>query len=170
MKIEKDKVVAISYELHVDDGETGKRFFEKVDPAAPFYFLYGTGHVLPALEAAIEGKSAGDGFEVFIDFEHGYGDYDESKKAILPKSRFKEDRKKNQEILKVGKVIPMQDDRGNQLRGEITKIDFQGVHMDFNPPLAGFDLFFSGQIVEVRDADAEEIAHGHVHGRGGHQH
>lgn len=169
-KIAPNKVVAISYELHVDDGESGKTFREKVSPSSPFYFLFGTGHVLPALEAAIEGKSAGDSFEVFIDFEHGYGDYDESKKVILPKANFKEDGKKNKDLLRVGKVIPMQDDKGNHLRGEITKIDYRGVHMDFNPPLAGFDLYFTGQIVSVRDADPEEIAHGHVHGPGGHHH
>ena len=170
MKIEKNKVVAIAYELHVDDGESGKTFFERVSQDKPFYFLFGTGHVLPALEAALEGKSAGDTFEVFIDYENGYGDYDESKKVIIPKANFKEDGKKNKDLLKVGKVIPMQDDQGNQLRGEILKIDYKGVHMDFNSPLAGFDLYFKGEIVSLRDADPEEIDHGHVHGPGGHHH
>lgn len=170
MKVENNKVVSVAYELHVDDGENGKEFFEKVGKENAFEFLFGTGHVLPALEAALAGKSAGDSFEVFIDFENGYGDYDESKKAVLPKSRFKEEGKKNKDLLKVGKVIPMQDDKGNQLRGEITKIDFKGVHMDFNSPLAGLDLYFSGEIVAVREASPEEIDHGHVHGPGGHQH
>jgi FKBP-type peptidyl-prolyl cis-trans isomerase SlyD len=170
MKIEKNKVVAISYELHVDDGESGKAFFESVKKDQAFYFLFGTGHVLPALEAAFEGKEAGDAFEVFIDFENGYGDYDESKKVIVPKANFKEDGKKAKDLLKVGKVITMKDDQGNQMRGEILKVDYRGVHMDFNSPLAGFDLYFSGEIVSVRDAEPEEIDHGHVHGKGGHQH
>jgi FKBP-type peptidyl-prolyl cis-trans isomerase SlyD len=64
----------------------------------------------------------------------------------------------------------MQDEKGNQIKGEITKIDYLGVHMDFNPPLAGYDLSFEGKIVAIRDADPEEISHGHVHGPGGHQH
>ena len=170
MKVEKNKVVAVSYELHVDDGENGKEFFEKVENDKPFQFLFGTGHVLPALEAAMEGKATGDSFEVFIDFEHAYGDYDESKKAIVPKSNFKDNGKKNKDDLKVGKVIPMKDDQGNQLRGEITKIDYKGVHMDFNSPLAGLDLYFKGEIISIREADPEEIDHGHVHGPGGHQH
>ena len=170
MKIEKNKVVAIAYELHVDDGENVKEFYEAVKTEQPFYFLYGTGHILPALEAALEGKTAGDSFEVYISYEDAYGDYDESKKVIVPKSNFKEDGKKNKELLKVGKVIPMQDDEGNQLRGEITKIDYRGIHMDFNSPLAGLDLYFSGQVVIVRDAEPEEIDHGHVHGTGGHHH
>ncbi len=170
MKAEKNKVVSVAYELHVDDGENGREFFERVEKNNPFEFLFGTDHVLPSLESAIEGKSAGETFEVFIDFENGYGDYDESKRIILPKARFKEEGKKNKDLLKVGKVIPMQDDQGNQLRGEITKIDYKGVHMDFNSPLAGWDLYFTGEIVEIRDASPEEIDHGHVHGPGGHQH
>jgi len=170
MIVEKNKVVALSYELEVDDGETGKTFFESVTKEKPFYFLFGTGNVLPKLEEAILGKSAGEGFEVFIDYENAYGDYDESKRVIVPKSNFKEDGKKQKDLLKVGKVIPMQDDQGNQLRGEIIKIDYKGVHMDFNSPLAGLDLYFKGEIVSIREADPEEIDHGHVHGPGGHQH
>ena len=170
MIVEKNKVIALSYELHVDDGETGKTFFESVSKEKPFYFLFGTGNILPKLEEAIEGKSAGEGFEVFIDYENAYGDYDESKRVIVPKSNFKEDGKKQKDLLKVGKVIPMQDDQGNQLRGEILKIDYKGVHMDFNSPLAGLDLYFKGEIVSIREADPEEIDHGHVHGPGGHQH
>lgn len=170
MIVEKNKVVALSYELHVDDGETGKEFFESVSKEKPFYFLFGTGNILPKLEEAIEGKIAGESFEVFIDYENAYGDYDEGKRVIVPKSNFKEDGKKQKELLKVGKVIPMQDDQGNQLRGEIIKIDYKGVHMDFNSPLAGLDLYFKGEIVSIREADPEEIDHGHVHGPGGHQH
>jgi FKBP-type peptidyl-prolyl cis-trans isomerase SlyD len=64
----------------------------------------------------------------------------------------------------------MQDEKGNQIKGEITKIDYLGVHMDFNPPLAGYDLSFEGKIVTIREADPEEIAHNHVHGPEGHHH
>ncbi len=170
MKVEKNKVVALAYELHVDDGESGKIFFESVTKEKPFYFLFSGTNILPKLEDAIAGKSAGESFEVFIDYENGYGDYDESKRVIVPKSRFKEDGKKQKDLLKIGNVIPMQDDQGNQLRGEIIKIDYKGVHMDFNSPLAGLDLYFKGEIVAIRDADSEEIAHGHVHGPEGHQH
>jgi FKBP-type peptidyl-prolyl cis-trans isomerase SlyD len=170
MKAENNKVVSVAYELHVDDGENGKEFREKVTKEEPFPFLFGAGNILPALEEAIAGKSVGEIFEVFIDFENAYGDYDESRKVIIPKSNFKDEGKKNKDLLKVGKVIPMKDEQGNHLRGEITKVDYKGVHMDFNSPLAGFDLYFKGEIVEIRDAQPEEIEHGHVHGPGGHQH
>ncbi|PRY85919.1 FKBP-type peptidyl-prolyl cis-trans isomerase [Mongoliibacter ruber] len=170
MKIEKNKVVGLSYELFVDDGDSGMEHFEGVKKEEPFYFLFGVGQIFPLLEADVEGKEVGYKFEVFIDFENGYGDYDETKKVIIPKAKFKEDGKKQKDLLKVGNVIPMQDDEGHHYRGEILKVDYKGVHMDFNPPLAGFDLLFKGEVVEVRDADPEEIEHGHVHGPGGHQH
>jgi FKBP-type peptidyl-prolyl cis-trans isomerase SlyD len=170
MKIAPNKVVAVTYRLHVDDGENGKSFYEEAKADYPFYFLFGAENTLPALEAALLGKSVGDTFDVFIDFEHAYGDYDDSKRVILPKSRFKEAEKQNRNLLKIGNVIPMQDDEGNHLRGEILKVDYTGVHMDFNSPLAGLDLYFEGEIVEIREATPEEIDHKHVHGPGGHHH
>lgn len=166
----KDKVVAVSYTLKVDDGETGMRWYETVTEQEPFYFLFGHNNLLPVLEQALAGKSAGDTFSVFIDFENGYGDYDEAKRVIIPKANFKEDGKKNKVLLRVGKVIPMQDDKGNQLRGEVLKVDYMGVHLDFNSPLAGLDLQFDGKIELVRDALPVELEHGHAHGPEGHQH
>jgi FKBP-type peptidyl-prolyl cis-trans isomerase SlyD len=81
-----DKVVAVSYTLTVDDGETGMRWYETVTEQDPFYFLFGHHNLLPALEQALEGKSVGDSFSVFIDFENGYGDYDDAKRVIIPKA------------------------------------------------------------------------------------
>jgi len=62
----------------------------------------------------------------------------------------------------------MQDDKGNQMRGEVLKVDYMGVHLDFNSPLAGLDLQFEGKIVSIREALPEEVDHGHVHGPDGH--
>lgn len=170
MKVGKNKVVTVTYVLQVDNGETGLVMFEEVTDMQPFVFLFGAGGVLPGLEQVMEEKSVGDVFSVFLDFENGYGDYDENKKAIIPKLNFKEEGKKNKNMLRVGQVIPMQDEKGNQMRGEITKVDYKGVHMDFNSPLAGYDLLFKGQIINIREAEQVEIEHGHVHGPGGHQH
>ena len=154
----------------VDDGETGMRWYENVTDADPFYFLFGHHNLLPALEKVLEGKSVGDSFSVLIGFEEGYGDYDDSKRVIIPKANFKEDGKKNRDLLRVGNVIPMQDDKGNHLRGEVLKVDYMGVHLDFNSPLAGLDLQFDGKIVSIREAVPVEIEHGHVHGPDGHHH
>jgi FKBP-type peptidyl-prolyl cis-trans isomerase SlyD len=170
MLVEKDKVIGISYKLKADNGETGMQPWENVPENTPFLFLVGSDSVFPKFEEALLGKSVGDDFSVFLDFDHAYGDYFDERKTIIPKSNFKQEGKKSQEMLRVGKVIPMQDDKGNQIKGEITKIDYLGVHMDFNPPLAGYDLFFEGKIISIRDAELEEISHEHVHGPGGHHH
>jgi FKBP-type peptidyl-prolyl cis-trans isomerase SlyD len=166
----KNKVVAVSYILKVSDGQTPSEVYESVSETSPFYFLFGHQNVLPKFEEAIAGKEVGDTFSVFIDFENGYGDYEEAKNVIIPKANFKEEGKKNKDLLKVGKVITMKDDKGNQMRGEITKVDYLGVHMDFNPPLAGYDLYFEGKVMAIREAEQIEIEHGHVHGPDGHHH
>ncbi|WP_192347658.1 peptidylprolyl isomerase [Algoriphagus sp. Y33] len=170
MKIEKNTVVALCYDLKVDDGETGMVPYENVPEDKPFYFLFNAGEVFPKFEEALLGKSAGEEFSVLLGFDDAYGDYIEEKKTIIPKANFKEKGKKNKDLLRVGNVIPMQDNKGGQIRGEITKIDYKGVHMDFNPPLAGYDLFFEGKIIAVRDALPEELEHGHAHGPDGHHH
>ncbi|TDK45455.1 FKBP-type peptidyl-prolyl cis-trans isomerase [Algoriphagus formosus] len=170
MIAEKNKVITISYRLLADDGDSGMEFYEEVTSEQPFAFLFGQQYILPKLEEAIAGKEAGETFSVFIDFENGYGDYLEERRVIIPKANFKEEGKKNKDVLRVGNVIPMKDDQGNQMRGEIMKVDYMGVHMDFNPPLAGYDLQFDGKIESIREATPEEIEHGHAHGPGGHQH
>ena len=73
-------------------------------------------------------------------------------------------------MFQVGSIVPMSDSDGNQLRGRILEVNDETVQMDFNHPLAGTDLHFVGTILEVRDAEAEELAHGHAHGPHGHQH
>lgn len=170
MVAEKNKIVSIVYELHVDDGENGKEFFEKVEASNAYAFLFGADNILPKLEEAMAGKGIGDAFEVSIGYLDGYGDYDESKKVIVPKTAFKENGKLQRDLLKIGKVVSMQDDKGNPMQGEILKIDYRGVLMDFNSPLAGLDLYFKGEIVGIRDAEPIELEHGHAHGPDGHHH
>ncbi|WP_439488123.1 FKBP-type peptidyl-prolyl cis-trans isomerase [Algoriphagus sp.] len=170
MKVEKNNVVAVCYELKVNDGETGMVPYESVPEDKPFYFLFNAGEVFPKFEEALLGKAAGDTFIADLSYEDAYGDYIEEKKTIIPKANFKEKGKKNKDLLRVGNVIPMQDHKGGQIRGEITKIDYKGVHMDFNPPLAGYDLLFEGKIISVRDALPEELEHGHAHEPDGHHH
>ena len=83
---------------------------------------------------------------------------------------FKVDGKVDTNVVAVGKMVPMQDQSGNPLRGIVIEMNDQSVKMDFNHPLAGKELNFTGKVVEVREADENEIAHGHVHGPDGHQH
>lgn len=88
----------------------------------------------------------------------------------LEKSIFEVNGVIDQKLLEIGNTITMQDQHGNPLDGIVVEVGSDTVKMDFNHPLAGESLHFSGEILEVRDATAEEIAHGHVHGPHGHHH
>ncbi|MDX5444134.1 MAG: peptidylprolyl isomerase, partial [Hymenobacteraceae bacterium] len=88
----------------------------------------------------------------------------------LPKHIFEVDGEINDEMLQPGNFIPMADQEGNQLQGQVVEVTDEAVIMDFNHPLAGKDMFFKGKVEKVREATQEEIDHGHVHGEGGHHH
>jgi FKBP-type peptidyl-prolyl cis-trans isomerase SlyD len=74
------------------------------------------------------------------------------------------------DMVAAGNYLPMVDDQGNNMQGLVVEVSEEFVVMDFNHPLAGKDLHFQGEVVNVREASAEEQAHGHVHGEGGHHH
>jgi len=171
MEVRKDHVVSLSYRLYVDDGETGKVFREEASKAHPLVLLYGHQPLLKKFDEAILEKKAGEAFTVEIGFEEAYGDYDENHTTYLPKSAFKDrNGKVNKELLKVGKVVSLRDKEGNPMQATLIKVEPLRVKVDLNHPLAGYDLYFEGEILNVRPAEAEEIEHGHVHGPGGHQH
>lgn len=171
MDVQKDHVVSLSYRLFVDDGESGRVFREEASKEHPLVLLYGHQPLLKKFDEALLGKKAGDRFEVEIGYEEAYGDYEEDKTTYLPKRAFKDrDGKVNKELLKVGKVVSLRDEQGNPMRATILKVEPLRVKVDLNHPLAGFDLYFEGEILQVRPAEPEEIEHGHVHGPGGHQH
>ena len=168
MKISKDKVVSLSYTLR-QGGKNGD-VVEQVGKDKPFTFLFGAGNVLEQFETNLDGKEEGDSFQFSIDSENAYGAVDPKAVVEVPKGAFVVDGKVAEELLEEGKILNMQDQHGNPLRGKVTSVGDENVTMDFNHPMAGEDLFFSGEVVGVREATAEELDHGHVHGPGGHQH
>ncbi len=108
-------------------------------------------------------------FDFAIESEDGYGEYTDDRKVQIPKNIF-EVPGAPADLLEVGRTVPMQDNNGNPLFGVVLGVDNDQVLMDFNHPLAGQKLFFKGEIVDVREATDEELAHGHVHGEGGVEH
>ena len=76
----------------------------------------------------------------------------------------------DEENVKVGVTLPMVDNEGNRLYGKVQEITAEYVKMDFNHPLAGQDLHFKGEVLEIREATEEELAHGHAHGPHDHHH
>ena len=168
MKISDNTVVSLAYELRVDN-ESGE-VVDKAEGNKPFTFLVGAGNVLEEFENNIMGKEQGDAFAFSIDKENAYGPVDERAVVEVPKDVFMVDGKLATDLLKEGHYLQMQDQNGNPLRGKVVNVDESAVTMDFNHPMAGKDLYFSGSVMEVREATEEEIDHGHAHGVGGHHH
>lgn len=168
MNISKNKVVSLTYELKIDSkqGET----VDMADDSAPLVFIYGTGSMLPKFESNLENLGLNETFEFTLDPIDAYGELINEAIVDLPIDIFKVDGKINEEMLSVGNFIPMQDQEGNPMEGKIVSVNDKNVNMDFNHPLAGKTLHFTGQIIDLRDATPEELSHGHVHGAHGHEH
>lgn len=170
MTVNENKVVSLTYELRTNDENGQQTLVEKVEQDNPMVFLYGVGGLLERFEDNIKGLAVGDPFEFSIDPQEGYGEFDEEAVVSLPKDVFKVDGKVDDTMLQVGNFIPMTDNEGNRLQGRVLEVESENVVMDFNHPLAGKNMHFKGKVVGVRDATSEELAHGHVHGEGGHHH
>jgi FKBP-type peptidyl-prolyl cis-trans isomerase SlyD len=162
MEITKDKVVSITYELRKDDAEG--EVVEQVTSENPLTFLFGAGGMLPKFEENLGGMKVGDAFKFGLNSEDAYGPIVENAVVDVPLDVFKVDGVIDQNMLQIGNMVPMMDNSGNRLNGQIQEINDTAVKMDFNHPMAGKNLFFAGSVTEVRDATEEELSHGHVHG------
>jgi FKBP-type peptidyl-prolyl cis-trans isomerase SlyD len=156
MNIEKNKMVSLIYELRENDQQG--RIIETLDESHPLTFIYGTGRLLPVFESNINLLKNGDNFRFILNSEIAYGEKREEMIVDVPISVFRTDGKINEDICFVGNEVPMMDTDGNPLNGIINEINDNFVIMDFNHPMAGLDLFFSGKIIEVRDATEDELA------------
>jgi FKBP-type peptidyl-prolyl cis-trans isomerase SlyD len=161
MKVSKDKVISLTYELRVD-GKAGE-IIETVREDQPLSFIFGNGSLLPKFESNIDGMVVGDSFEFLLKSVDAYGDATEDALVDVPKQVFVIDGEIDEELLTVGNAIPMQDSQGNRLNGIVVELGDETVKMDFNHPLAGDDLYFKGSITGIREATEEELTHGHVH-------
>ena len=170
MKISQNVVVSVIYQLRAGSTELPMHDVEQVDESSPLVFIFGSGMMIPGFEKQLDGLKAGDPFKFDIQPEDGYGFPDNEAVIKLPIEIFKQDNVIDFEVLKVGNILPMSDNEGNMLRGKVLAFNDEEVTMDFNHPLAGMDLHFSGAIVSVREATIDELAHGHVHGDGGVEH
>lgn len=157
MKITANSVPSLSYELEVD-GET----VDKASSEEPLKFIFGQGQLIPEFETNIEGKVPGDVFDFIIKAENGYGEFNDQAIVDLPMSTFEVDGKVDDKMIQVGATLPMQDQEGNPLHGIIKEVNETTVKMDFNHPLAGKDLHFSGKVEEVREATSEELTQGNI--------
>jgi len=172
MLIKEKTVVALSYRLSVNsDTDPTEQLVEETGKENLFTFLVGSGNVIESFEKNLAGLSVGDNFDFTISAAEGYGLASEENIAAIPIQAFQaEGEELDREAVSVGNFLPMLDESGNQFQGLVLEVNSDHVLMDFNHPLAGKNLHFVGQVEKIREASAEEMSHGHVHGDGGVHH
>ena len=161
MIAEKNKVVSLTYRLTENDADG--ILIEEVNENQPFIFLFGAGNAIPGFEQNVINLKVGDAFAFSVNADDAYGQYDKQGVVDLPISVIQNDGKIDEEVCKVGNVLPMQNEEGHHFNGLITAISDTNVTMDFNHPLAGINLHFKGSVVDIREATEKELAKGHVH-------
>jgi FKBP-type peptidyl-prolyl cis-trans isomerase SlyD len=171
MIISQHHVVTVSYQLFTPELSGNERFVEQTTEDSPLAFIMGVGQLLPDFEQNLLGKKVGDTFDFYITAENGYGLPDPQAVVDIPKNIFfDESGNFDDETFQVGNTIPMVNSQGHRMMGIVREVSADSLKMDFNHPLAGCGLHFKGEVLEVRQADPSELAHGHVHGPGGHHH
>ena len=156
-------VVAFHYDLYDEEA----RRIESSKEGDPVRFLFGEGRVLAALQDAFRGKRGGTDFSVTIPHAQAYGRHYPERLQRVPRKRL--DGGRGQASIRPGQAVTLRGERGAQ-QATVVKVGRFNVDVDTNHPLAGRDLTFDVRVIEVRAASAEETAHGHAHGPGGHAH
>jgi FKBP-type peptidyl-prolyl cis-trans isomerase SlyD len=160
MQITKNVVALIHYTLKDDNGEV----IDKSQEGTPMPYLHGHGNLIPGLEGELEGKKLGDKLSARIEPKDAYGVRNDEMIQDVPRAQLPED-----VDIQPGMQFQAQGEGGVNVVTVVGVEDGQ-VRLDGNHPLAGVTLNFEVEIAEVREASAEELQHGHVHGAGGHQH
>ncbi|MDO4895486.1 MULTISPECIES: FKBP-type peptidyl-prolyl cis-trans isomerase [Moraxella] len=158
--IANDTVVQFNYTLTNAEGEVLDQ-----SRGEPLAYLHGHHNIIPGLEKQMEGKQAGDKFVATIAPADAYGEYLAEAVQEVPRANFQ-----GVDTIEVGMQFQSQTDDGHVMLVTVKDVTDDVVVVDGNHPLAGVELTFDVEIVEVRAATADEIAHGHAHGAGGHHH
>ena len=161
MAIERNKVVTLNFTLTDDDGN----LLDSTDNGGAFSYITGNNMILPKLEEAVNNMIIGTRKQLKFEAKDGYGLYNDDAVQVVGKENFPEDF-----VLEAGMEYMASNPDGVQMPFIITSINGEEVTIDFNHPLAGKNLNFDVELVDVRDATAEELAHGHIHGPDGHHH
>lgn len=151
--VQENQFVSLAYELNVEGSVVDSATAEK-----PLDFIFGMGMLLPEFEKNLDGKKVGDTFAFTLTPEQGYGAVNESAVVELPKDIFLVDGAVPEGLLEVGNVLPMGDSQGNRMMGVVKAVNDTVVTMDFNHPMAGKTLNFSGSVVATRPSTEEDAA------------
>jgi FKBP-type peptidyl-prolyl cis-trans isomerase SlyD len=156
MQIVKNKVASIHYTLKDNKGN----ILDSSGGKEPLHYIHGIGNLIPGMEEGLEGKAKGDKVDLKVAPEKGYGEKDGRMVQQVPRTAF------GTQPIEIGQQF--QTDRGQVVT--VTHVGLDNITVDGNHPLAGIELNFAVEVMDVRDATEDEIAHGHVHGPGGHHH
>ena len=160
MSISKDKVVQLNYTLKDEQGAV----IESNEGQDPIAYLHGHNNMMPGVEKALEGKDTGDKFTVTLPAIETYGE-----RIANAEQRVSVKHLMGAKVWKPGMIAVVNTEQG-QRQVTVLKVGKFMVTVDTNHPLAGRELTFDLEVKDVRDATAEEVAHGHAHGDGGHHH
>jgi len=161
MTISQHKVVTIHYKVA---DAVSEEVIDSSEGGEPMTYLHGAQNIIPGLEQALEGKVVGDEVEVTVEAADAYGERSDDRIQQVPMEAFQE-----MEKIEPGMVVTAETEQG-PVNLVVTEVDEATVTVDANHPLAGKSLKFEVKIESIRDASEEEVAHGHVHGPGGHDH
>ena len=159
--IKHNSVVTMHYKLKDAQGEQ----LDSSEGQEPLVYLHGAGNIIIGLEEQLLGKAVGDNVSAVVSAEKGYGEPVEALVQVVPKEAFGDEVDK----VAVGMRFQAETEQG-PVPVVVTAVEDTTVTVDGNHPLAGKELHFDVTITEIREATAEEIEHGHVHGPGGHEH
>lgn len=160
MQIAKDKIAEIEYKLTNDDGKV----LDSTEGGKPLAYLHGSGTIIPGLETALDGKTAGDNVQLTLPPSEAYGERNEALRQQVSPEQFQ-----GVDDLQVGMQFRAQTEAGSLVM-TVVDVGENAVTVDGNHPLAGKTLHFDVTVNDVREATPEEIEHGHAHGPDGHQH
>jgi len=160
MQIANNRVVSIAYTLKDNDDN----IIDQSDDGS-FCYLHGASNIIPGLEDALSGRTAGDELSVSIPPEQGYGVRDTGRIQSVPREMFPAEHD-----IEPGMQFHTQSPDGQMLVVTVAKVEDDLVTVDGNHPLAGVQLNFDVKVMDIREATAEELEHGHVHGPHGHHH
>lgn len=161
MPLEINKVVTMHFTLKDDQGNV----LDSTENSHPFAFITGKDQILPKLENEVNSMIIGGKKKVSLAAEDAYGTYNEEVVQVVDKKEFPQDF-----VLEIGMQYIANAPDGTKMPFTITDVEGDDITVDFNHPLAGKNLNFDVELVDIRDATPEELAHGHVHGPGGHHH
>lgn len=161
MSIKPNQVYSINFTLKDEEGE----IIDSTQKGQPMSFISGQGLLIPRLEEEIGSMIIGSKKTVVLSPEEAYGEYEDEAVQTVTRADFPDDAE-----LEIGMEFYTNTPEGEELPFVITDIEGDNITIDFNHPLAGMTLTFDIELVNVREATPEELAHGHVHGAGGHHH